>query len=260
MDPTLSALPVERWPGVSPALLALHGFTGRGADFASIAPALGRAVLAPDLPGHGDRHRRVAEGCTIGQTVERLRPLLAEAPFVLGYSMGGRVALSLAVAAPRDVKKMVLIGATPGLSTPAERSNRQAADDVRAQRIESIGVSAFLDEWARVPIIATQARIAPMVRCAMRAARRGHRAEGLAASLRGMGTGVMPSLWSRLSEARCPTLLVTGAEDAKFGDIAREMVARMPAATHLVIPGAGHCAHLEAPERALPLIAEWLGG
>lgn len=264
MDPTLSAprgsLPLMRWPGPAPAVLALHGFTGRGADFASVAPALGRAVLAPDLPGHGDRHPDPTAGCTMADAVARLVPMLAEAPVVLGYSMGGRTALSLAAAHPESVKALVLIGATPGIEGPAERAARQAVDESRARRVESIGVEAFLDEWARVPIIATQDRIAPAVKQAMRQGRRGHRVAGLAASLRGMGTGAMPALWHRLGAVRRPTLIVTGAEDPKFTAIGRRMLSALPQATHVIIPGAGHCPHLEAPGETLPVIANWLRG
>jgi 2-succinyl-6-hydroxy-2,4-cyclohexadiene-1-carboxylate synthase len=221
-------------------LLALHGFTGSGMDFEALAPLLGVGMLAPDLPGHLD-----TPPMTMAEAVEVLAPL-AEGRVVMGYSMGGRVALQVACAVP--VAALVLIGATPGIADAAARQARRASDDALADRIERIGVAAFLAEWSEKPIIATQRRIPEHWRAAMAERRRGHRAAGLAGSLRGMGTGAMASVWERMPDV--PMLLVVGEEDRKFVGIAEGMAERVGGAEILRIVGAGHCAHLESLEIA----------
>ncbi|MCB9535381.1 MAG: 2-succinyl-6-hydroxy-2,4-cyclohexadiene-1-carboxylate synthase [Myxococcales bacterium] len=229
--------------GAGRPLLALHGFTGGGRDFETLAARVPAAWIAPDLPGHGGTRAPA----TFADTVAALIEIGGAAPFdLLGYSLGGRVALALAVAHPDRVRRLVLVGATPGIEAPAERAVRRALDAERAQRLEAEGVAAFLADWQAQPLIATQARIDPPTRAVMAAVRRAQTAAGLAASLRGLGTGSMPPLWDALGAVRCPTLLVAGAEDEKFVGVARRMARRMPAARRWVVPGAGHCAHLEA--------------
>ncbi|MCB9743445.1 MAG: 2-succinyl-6-hydroxy-2,4-cyclohexadiene-1-carboxylate synthase [Alphaproteobacteria bacterium] len=244
---------LARWPGAAPGLLALHGFTGSGQDFAPFAEALGRRVLAPDLPGHG---AAAASPATLAASLHALRPLLDEAPVLLGYSLGGRLALHLALERPPEA--LVLIGASPGLETEAARAARRDADEALAIEITEKGIPAFAQAWARVPIIATQARIPEPWRSEMAARRLLNTPSGLAASLRGLGTGALPSLWDRLGALHCPTLLLVGEEDLKFRDIAARMAARLPRAEQVLIPGAGHCAHLEQPRASARAVADFL--
>lgn len=241
-----------------PPVIALHGFTGAGADFAPVADG---PWQTPDIVGHGTAAApREVAAYAIEREVERLLPSITPETLLLGYSMGGRLALALAVALAeggRGPAGLVLIGATPGLAEPAARLARQRADMALADRIEAIGVEAFLAEWVHKPIIASQRRIAPEIRAEMARRRRLNRSWGLANSLRGMGTGVMPSLWHRLGDIRCPTLLVTGADDAKFDRIAAHMAAALPDGERVRIEGAGHCAHLEAPGRFRAALNDW---
>jgi 2-succinyl-6-hydroxy-2,4-cyclohexadiene-1-carboxylate synthase len=235
-------------------MLLLHGFTGSGQDFESLAAHLpvGRQ-LAPDLAGPGpppgpDELSCYTMAACVAQVIAGLDVAgWARGP-VLGYSMGARCALALALAHPERVSALVLVGGTPGLADAGEAAARRAADEALADHIEQVGTARFLEEWARVPIIASQANIAPDALARMRARRAGLSPRGLAQSLRGMGTGAMPSMWGRLDQVRCPALLVTGALDAKFCDIARQMAAGMADARHVIIAGVGHTAHLEAPE------------
>lgn len=229
---------MHRWGRDEGALVALHGFTGSGRDFEALVPQLSAGVMAPDLPGHMG-----VPPATMAEAVRRLRPLVS-GRVLLGYSMGGRAALQ--VACVESVRALVLIGATPGIADPSQRAARRAADASLAARMDSIGLEAFLAEWSRKPIIATQERIDPRWREPMAERKRQHRIVGLAGSLRGMGTGSMPPVWDRLPAV--PALLVVGEEDRKFTAIAQAMAARMPRAEVCVIPGAGHCAHLESPE------------
>ncbi len=259
---------VARWPGAPAArpLLALHGFTGAGADFAPLAAALGArgagSLWAPTLLGHGEEALTDPAPYAFeaqATAVTSLRAALGlERPVLLGYSFGGRLALAALTAGAEDFAAAVLVGATPGLQEPGERAARAAEDERRAARIEALGVRAFLAEWAAHPLIATQRRIAPAHRARMARERARHTPHGLAHALREAGTGRMEPLWDRLGEVRCPVLLVTGAEDAKFTAIAAAMARRLPRAERAVVPGAGHCAHLERPEATAAAMADFL--
>ena len=245
-------------PGRGRPVVCLHGFTGDGRDWAPVLGAFGdRPVYAPDLLGHGQsdvapdpaQHRLPAQAVALAEA-------LALPRFDLwGYSFGGRVALHWACARPAGVAHLGLIGATPGLSDPAAAAERRAQDDALAARLLSLGVAAWLAEWQAKPIIATQRRVAPDHRAAMRARRLAADPRGWAASLRGAGTGAMPPLWDALAALASPITLVTGADDAKFGALAQRMAAAAPKATHHALPGAGHCAHLEAPAAFAGLFA-----
>ena len=263
--------PVHQWSGASdrPApIVALHGFTGSGEDFGPLAPLLEREFLAPDLPGHGGAQASMSAASysmerAVGGLAELLdrraaAPAVFMRPVLLGYSMGGRIALSFAAAFPERLAALVLVGASPGLADEEARAARRAADSALADRIEAEGVLAFAERWAKHPIIASQARITQPYLREMRRRRLGNRPWGLANSLRGVGTGAMPSVWGALPDLRVPTLLLTGEEDLKFRGIAREMRALMPEARHEVIPGAGHCAHLERPEATAAAIQTFL--
>jgi 2-succinyl-6-hydroxy-2,4-cyclohexadiene-1-carboxylate synthase len=225
-------------------LVLLHGFTQTGRSWQPVRDVLGaryRAV-APDLPGHGQfAWRRPASFAACDAYVRAL----TDAPFTLaGYSMGGRIALHAALAIGARIRRLVLVGASPGLADQAEREQRRAADAALADRIEAIGVDAFAREWAAQPLFAGMPRgIAEQAD----ADRRRNTASGLAAALRGLGTGVMPPLWERLGELAMPVDLVVGERDEKFRAIAERMAERLADARLHVIPSAGHAIHLEQP-------------
>ena len=211
-------------------LVLLHGFTQTGASWDGVVRELaGRyRALAPDLgPGPWEAE------------LDRLEAQLPAAFTLCGYSMGGRVALALALRIPRRVQRLVLVSASPGLSDAGERAARRAADEALADRIEAIGVDAFAREWAAQPLFAGQPA---EVAAAAHADRLRRSAGELAAQLRGLGTGAMPSLWERLGELPMPVSAVVGEQDPKFRAIAERM--GFPVA---VVPGAGHALPLEAP-------------
>jgi 2-succinyl-6-hydroxy-2,4-cyclohexadiene-1-carboxylate synthase len=232
--------------GVAPALVLLHGFTQTRQSWRQTVAALdGRytRTVAPDLPGHGQLSER--RPASLAATLAYLAALVDEPHVLAGYSMGGRIALHAALARPRLVQRLVLLGASPGLATEAERVQRRAADEALADRIEAIGVEAFAEEWAALPLWEGQPE---RVRAAANADRLRNSAGGLAAALRGLGTGALPSLWDRLGELTMPVTLVAGERDAKFRAIAERMAERLPSADVVVIAGAGHAAQLERPE------------
>ena len=250
--------------GSGPPLLILHGFTGSGRAMRPLTDRLsGRfSLIVPDLVGHGRSDAPADAGAyTMAAVVDQLRRLVAtDAPVgVVGYSMGGRVGLSLCASHPELVSRALLIGASPGLDDPAARAARRAADEALADRIEAQGIEAFVDHWESLPIWSSQRRLAPDVLAGMRADRLANRPAGLAGSLRGTGTGAQPSLWDRLGQIQVPTCLVVGSEDARFAAVAAEMAAAMPCAQVTVIDAAGHAAHVEQPDATAAAILDWFG-
>jgi 2-succinyl-6-hydroxy-2,4-cyclohexadiene-1-carboxylate synthase len=233
-------------------LVLLHGFTQTGRSWARVREALGERYrcFAPDLPGHGDSEaRRPASFDAVAAYVGALKP---ERFALCGYSMGGRLALDVALRMPARIGRLVLVGASPGIADAAERAARRAADDALADRIEADGLMAFVDSWGAQPLFAGQPRgVAELAR----EDRLRSSAPGLAAALRGMGTGVMAPLWDRLGELAMPVTLIAGEHDAKFRAVAERMAAAIPDASLIVATGAGHAVHLEAPEAIADALA-----
>ena len=238
---------------VAHPVVLLHGFTNTGACWQPVAEALPPdfAVLAPDLRGHG----AAADSRPIG-VAECVGDVAAAAPerFVLGgYSMGGRLALHFALAHPRRVEALVLVGASPGIADPVEREARTAEDATLAEEIEASSIEDFAERWGRNPIFKGQA---PEVAEMARADRLRNRPAGLAAALRGLGQGACEPVWRRLSELRMPVLLVVGERDAKYRKLAERMADAMPDAEVLSVPATGHAVHLEAPAIVAQAIAQ----
>jgi 2-succinyl-6-hydroxy-2,4-cyclohexadiene-1-carboxylate synthase len=251
----------------APAVVLLHGFAGSARDWESVVPALERAgmrAVAVDLPGHGDSETpEDLSRYRIEETAIDLAALLdvlgiPEAHWI-GYSMGGRVALYVAARAPRRVRSLLLESASPGLEREDDRAERRGADDALAGEIERRGTEWFVDYWEEQPIFASQEQLAPDARSALREGRLRNRPAGLAGSLRGLGQGAQPYLGALLPTIGCPTLLVTGALDPKYGALAAHMAAAMPCARHVVIPGAGHNVHLERPAAFEETLLDHLG-
>ena len=198
--------------------------------------------LALDLPGHGeaaDAQRPITfEGC--------VDAVLAEAPerFALcGYSMGGRVALHVALAAPERVSRLVMVASTAGIEGGAERAERRLADHALADELERVPFEEFIEGWRTQPLFAEDP---PAVGELARADQRRNRPDALAAVLRGIGTGEMDSLWGRLGELRMPVTVLVGDRDAKFQALGRRMMDQLPGAGLVVMPG-GHGLPLENP-------------
>jgi 2-succinyl-6-hydroxy-2,4-cyclohexadiene-1-carboxylate synthase len=233
-----------------PTLVLLHGFTQTRQSWRPTIAALGgrRRALAPDLPGHGHAAARPASfpACT-----GYVRALGGEHFALAGYSMGGRIALHAALALGDRVDRLVLVGASPGIADGAERAARRVSDEALADRIEAIGVEAFAREWAALPLWEGQPE---RVAAAAHADRLRNTSAGLAAALRGLGTGVMDPLWDALPSLGVPVTLAVGERDEKFRVIAERMAAALPRCEVVVIPGAGHAAQIEAPDAVAALL------
>lgn len=236
-----------------PRLVLLHGFTQTGRSWAAAGEALGKDfdVRQPDLPGHAGRPHDEASLWAVADTIASEHGRTT----YVGYSMGARVALHLALAHPELVERLVLIGGTPGLRSDAERRDRRAADEELASKLESEGLEQFLDRWLANPLFAGLRPDAANREDRMRST-----VQGLAASLRRCGTGMQDDLWPRLRELQMPVFLMAGALDTKFAAIAEEMSTYIGHAEVALVPGAGHTAHLEQPSAFLALLRNWLAG
>jgi 2-succinyl-6-hydroxy-2,4-cyclohexadiene-1-carboxylate synthase len=229
----------------APALVLLHGFTNSGASWQPVISGLGERyrALAPDIRGHASAGS--AEPVTLSAVIDDVAAVTPEPFTLVGYSQGGRIALHVALALPHRVARLVLIGASPGLADDAEREQRRLADERLAEQIESLTIDEFARQWAQTPILAD---VPPDIAAVSHADRLHSHPQGLAAALRNLGTGALPSLWKRLPDLRMPVSLLVGERDTKFAALANEMARCIPRATVTVIPGAGHAVHLERPD------------
>ncbi|MGI8712453.1 MAG: 2-succinyl-6-hydroxy-2,4-cyclohexadiene-1-carboxylate synthase [Solirubrobacteraceae bacterium] len=247
----MSVVVMIRW--VSTPLVLLHGFTNTGASWDRVVAALGERYrpLAPDIRGHGsaaDRRPVTLEAVT--DDISRLAP---NALTLAGYSMGGRLALHLAFALAPRITRLVLIGASPGLADPVQRAARREADERLADELRQLTIEQFARRWAQTPVLGGQP---PAVQAAVTADRLRNTPAGLAAALRGLGTGALTSLWDRLGELETPVVLIVGERDHKFRATAEQMLAALPSARLDVVPGAGHAVHLEAPAAVAEIIRD----
>lgn len=251
--------------GAGRPLLLLHGFTGSSEEWSALIPRLAqlREAIAVDLIGHGhsaapaDSERYTMERC-VGDLLALLDQLGLEQIDLLGYSMGGRVALHLAAAAPDRIGRLILESASPGIADPVERAARVAGDNTLAERIEREGIEWFANHWASIPLFASQAALPAEERAALRSRRLRCSPVGLAESLRGMGAGRQASLWDRLPTINMPTLLIIGELDAKYVSIGVKMAREMSHAQHSVIAAAGHTVHLEQPQSFAEIVVRYL--
>lgn len=233
-------------------LILLHGFTNTGASWDPVVAALGERyrALAPDIRGHGSASdvRPVA----LEDVIADLGALTSEPFDLVGYSMGGRIALHAAFALAPRVQRLFLIGASPGLASADERAGRRRVDEQLAEGIERMDIEDFARRWARTAVLADQP---PEVAARVHADRLNNTPAGLAAALRGLGTGALPSLWGRLGELTVPVMLIVGGRDQKFQAVAVRMAGEMPHAEVAIVPGTGHAVHQERPDEVARLIA-----
>lgn len=244
--------------GSGPRLVLVHGFTQSGRGWGEIGRALSRThtVVAVDAPGHG---RSAGVEADLGEGAALLAATAEAAgggASWLGYSMGGRYALHVALAYPSLVERLVLVSTTAGIDDPAERRARREWDEGLARRVEGEGVEAFLRWWLSQPLFASLPPGAAGLE-----SRLGGTAAGLASSLRRAGTGNQEPLWTRLEQIGIPVLVVAGQLDTKYVQLAERLVSSIgPNASLAVIGGAGHACHLERPGPFVDAVLAWLDG
>ncbi|MBA3792986.1 MAG: 2-succinyl-6-hydroxy-2,4-cyclohexadiene-1-carboxylate synthase [Rubrobacter sp.] len=246
-------------------MLLLHGFMGSSADWLTVTAALEAhfRCIVVDLPGHGASTGLPSGAYTIEGAARALLDLLddlgAERPVIAGYSMGGRLALYLALRHSDRLSGLFLESVSPGLKDAEERAARRAADGESATRLEGGDFETFLRDWYRQPLFAPLTRDDELLRRTLEARRKNDPGE-LAKSLRGMGTGSQPSLWEELPDLRVPALAVTGELDEKFVGISRRMKRACPRIRTAIVPSVGHNVRVEAPAAYLHLLRTFLDG
>jgi 2-succinyl-6-hydroxy-2,4-cyclohexadiene-1-carboxylate synthase len=260
-------LHAEQWGRGDPVVL-IHGFTQSARSWDPIALILAQdhRVIAVDAPGHAQSAPVEADLPTGADLMaELMADLLADLtddlpagvgalPAWVGYSMGGRYALHVALRHPDRVRRLVLVSATGGIDDPEERAARRRADHQLAEMVEREGVAAFVGWWLQRPLFATLPAEAAAVE-----SRLGGSAAGLAASLRLAGTGTQQPLWSELSQLEMPVLVIAGSEDDAYLAHGRRLAACIGGnATLAVVGGAGHACHLERPRAFLEIVQPFL--
>jgi 2-succinyl-6-hydroxy-2,4-cyclohexadiene-1-carboxylate synthase len=233
-------------------VVLLHGFAGTGRAWDPVVERLDPeryTALAPDLRGHGSA--RAARPISLDAVVA---DVLATAPprFALcGYSMGGRIALHVALAAPERVERVTLVATTAGIDDEAGRAARREADERLAVFAETATIEQFADRWAAQPLFAATPPEAARI---WREDLLRNDPGALAAVLRGLGAGAMAPLWDRLPDLTMPATVVAGERDEKYVALAERLAAALPDATVVLVPGAGHGLPREAPETIAAVI------
>jgi 2-succinyl-6-hydroxy-2,4-cyclohexadiene-1-carboxylate synthase len=236
----------------------LHGFTQTGRLWGRFGEHLAEshAVVAVDLPGHGGSDSVRADlPTTAAMVAEAVRAIVGDEPgTMLGYSLGGRVALHVLTGTDLALRRAIFIGVTGGIEDPEARARRRQADEALADKLESTGeVERFLEDWLRGPLFARLP-----FEAADRTERLRNSAEGLASSLRLCGSGTQVPLWDRLSTLRCPVLAMAGTDDVRFAAHALRMAHLAPLAVASLVPGGGHAVHLSQPEHTWRIVQHWL--
>jgi 2-succinyl-6-hydroxy-2,4-cyclohexadiene-1-carboxylate synthase len=221
----------------------LHGFGGTRHAWDDVSARLDPErylPLALDLPGHGQASPQ-SSPITFGSSVEAVLEASPERFALCGYSLGGRIALHVALAAPERISHLVLVSCSPGIEDDGERAERRVADMRLAEELERIPFERFIERWRTQPLFADDpSEVAERAR----EDQRRNEPHELAQAMRGLGTGEMVSLWARLGELAMPVTLIAGERDVKFRAIGERMVALMPDAHFAVVPG-GHALLLE---------------
>ncbi|MBM7643906.1 2-succinyl-6-hydroxy-2,4-cyclohexadiene-1-carboxylate synthase [Scopulibacillus daqui] len=252
---TLGVKHAVRVTGDGEPLLLLHGFTGSMGTWEPFVEKWSKSfkVIAIDIVGHGQTiapddvscYKMEHEAASIMALLDQLN---IKKTHLLGYSMGGRLALFIKIYYPEQTGRLLLESSSPGLGTERDRAGRKQRDDELADRIEADGVENFINEWEKIPLFKTQETLPESVRKKIRQERLNQTAKGLANSLRGMGTGVQPPLWNDIRTISSRVSLVVGSLDKKFVDIGQAMAQRMPNAAFHIVPDAGHAIHVEQPQ------------
>ena len=251
--------------GEGTPLVLLHGFTGDTTTWEYFCDGWSQhsRLVIVDLIGHGktespEQPERYQMEAAVFDLSSLLQLLKIDKADILGYSMGGRLALSFAVAYPELVRTLILESASPGIPTEAERMNRQEKDRNLASFLIDKGINEFVDYWEKIPLFQSHQNLAPLVKTRMKRQRLANSITGLANSLIGMGTGSQPSRWEELENIQCEVLLITGEWDKKFCGIAEEMQKRLNYSTWTMVKDCGHTIHVEQAGKFATIVSRFL--
>lgn len=229
-----------------PDLVLVPGFMQRADAWRAVAE-----IVAPRYPVHClDLHER--------DFARRLDEIAAATPrggALAGYSMGGRLALHLAVGSRADLGALVLVGASAGIEDATERSARRRSDAELADWMERHPIEEVVDRWERSPVFGSQSA---SLRESQRPGRLSHDPAALAVLLRSAGQGARPPIWDRLEDVGCPVLAIAGERDPAYAAAAARIASLTPRGEARVVGGAGHAPQLEDPEQFAGLLLDFL--
>jgi 2-succinyl-6-hydroxy-2,4-cyclohexadiene-1-carboxylate synthase len=249
--------------GDGPPVTLLHGFTQSGRSWRELIAHMpgGWKWIVPDLRGHGQTVTRAGAPCSMDACTDDLVALWEELDVgrthLVGYSMGGRLALHVAARRPERLLSLLTVGAHAGLEDDA-RAGRRQGDEALAARIEKDGVESFVDYWSSLPLFEGLQRRGEGYVAQLRAERLQNHAAGLACSLRGMGAGVMEPVWDDLTRLKGPCTFVAGQLDHGYVASARRLAASVPQGRVELVLRAGHAAHQERPDAFARILADHL--
>jgi 2-succinyl-6-hydroxy-2,4-cyclohexadiene-1-carboxylate synthase len=243
--------------GSGPEIVALHGFSLTGEQFAPGAGFLDRTIVAPDLPGHGSSRAQPSDIDRALGSIEALFAAQGGPRPLIGYSQGARLALLAVVEDPVEISALVLVSGTAGIQDPDERQSRREQDHVLAERIEAIGLDAFIDSWTSKGITSVT-HLSDDFRTWDRGVRSQNSASGLSAALRGYGQGAQPCVWSDLERITIPVLLISGSRDARYTAINNAMADLIPEAELIVIDDAGHNPLADEPAATYGAVSDFI--
>lgn len=248
-----------------PTLVCLHGFTGTANTFSFLQQSIfSHNVLVIDLIGHGQTSSyvhpyRYTNDSQISDLDTIFSKLKLETIDLLGYSMGGRLALAYALSYPHKINKLILESASPGLSNKEDREKRRQSDNRLVSLLLNQGIERFVNYWESIPLFLTQKQLPITIQKKVRQERLSQEAFGLAMSLRYFGTGIQPSLWDKLDKTYpFDTYLMVGEDDKKFVTLADKMNNSMKQSTVITLEGSGHCVHLEKPTEFVEVLTKLL--
>lgn len=246
-----------------PAVLFLHGFLGNGNSWHEIIETLQQSYfcITVDLPGHGQslsveesQYKMPECAKLIIKIIEKLK---INKFSLVGYSMGGRLGLFMALKNPDRLNKVILESSSPGLKTEKERVERQKSDGLLALELEKAPLAEFVEKWYDrplfIPLKKNKQRFQELLQKRLVNAPR-----GLAGSLRFIGLGAQPPLWEKLKELKGPALLIVGELDAKFQEMARQMSHESKQFKVKSIRDAGHNVHFEQPAEYAQTLKKFL--
>lgn len=245
-------------------LLFFHGFTGSAASWKQMELVFGdKRIIRISLLGHGGTDspiscRRYSAYRQAQDILELIKFLQLHKFCLIGYSMGGRLALYFTLLYPGWVSKLVLESSTPGLLSLQDRKERIAQDRKLADLLVNDGLLNFVDYWGNIPLFDSQKRLPANIRDQQRMVRLKNNPIGLVNSLSGFGTGAQPSLWGKLNGLKIPVLLITGQLDEKFCRINKEIDKKLENSSLQIVKHAGHTVHLESPHVFGKLVNEFV--
>jgi 2-succinyl-6-hydroxy-2,4-cyclohexadiene-1-carboxylate synthase len=251
-DPVFTDYAIARYDtGSGDPVALLHGFTQTAASWNPVVRELARSFtcISVDMPGHGDSP--IADR-SVSQCAHDIAHSVGRATYI-GYSMGARVALHIALQFPELVERLVLISGTPGIQNEADRNERRHDDELLAEYIQETGMNRFINEWIKQPMFAG---LPPEF--ARLDERKQNDPQDIADSLRSAGTGTQEPVWEELSNLQMPVLLVVGQQDQKFVQIAEQMHDLIPNSTLAVFNDVGHTVHLENVYEFCTRLQEWM--